>query len=101
MFKNSPARFIAPLALIIGIVAVGIVLSSSGVSSSGSKSGNKTASGTTTQKKRSAKSTYVVKSGDSLLVIADKTGVPVEDLTLLNPDVDAQSLIAGQTLKLR
>lgn len=45
--------------------------------------------------------TYVVKSGDTLTAIAHRTGVPVSQILALNPEVDPQILIAGQTLKLR
>jgi LysM repeat protein len=43
----------------------------------------------------------VVKSGDTLVSIAHRTGVPVSHILALNPDVDPQILIAGQTLQLR
>jgi LysM repeat protein len=46
-------------------------------------------------------STYVVKSGDTLVAIAHRTGVPVAHIIALNPEVDPQILIAGETLKLR
>lgn len=59
---------------------------------------------TSTAKKKTSSSkkrkTYVVKSGDSFSVIAEKTGVSVEDLVQLNPGVDPQSLRTGQKLKL-
>ena len=44
---------------------------------------------------------YIVKDGDVLSVIADETGVPLADIERLNPDVDAQTLHAGQRIKLR
>ena len=43
----------------------------------------------------------MVKSGDTLVSIAHRTGVPVGHILALNPDVDPQILIAGQTLQLR
>ena len=43
----------------------------------------------------------MVKSGDTLISIAHKTGVPVAEIQALNPEVDPQILIAGETLKLR
>ncbi len=42
-----------------------------------------------------------MKVGDSLGAIAVKTGVDVEALEELNPEVDAQALSPGQKLKLR
>lgn len=44
---------------------------------------------------------YVVKTGDTLSVIADKTGLSVEKLQELNPDLDPQTLVSGQQIKLR
>jgi LysM repeat protein len=41
-----------------------------------------------------------VKPGDVLSSIAIKTGVPLDTIQRLNPNVDAQSLHAGQKLKL-
>ncbi len=43
----------------------------------------------------------MVKSGDTLVAIAHKTGIPVAHIIDLNPEVDPQILIAGETLKLR
>jgi LysM repeat protein len=42
-----------------------------------------------------------VQPGDTLNGIAAKTGVAVEDLQRLNPDIDTQALVPGSTLKLR
>ena len=50
-----------------------------------------------TPKKRS----YVVRSGDTLTAIAGRTGVSVDRLQQLNPKIDANTLHAGQKLKLR
>ena len=49
----------------------------------------------------SARSVYVVKQGDTLGGIAEKTGVPVEQLQDLNPGLDQFSLVAGQRIKLK
>jgi LysM repeat protein len=45
--------------------------------------------------------TYRVRSGDTLGSIAEKVDVPVDTLMELNPDVDPQTLRAGQRLRLR
>jgi LysM repeat protein len=42
-----------------------------------------------------------VKTGDSLATIAQKTGVTVERLQELNPQLDPQALVSGQKIKLR
>jgi LysM repeat protein len=44
---------------------------------------------------------YVVRAGDTLVVIAERTGVPIEDLLSLNPSIDPQGLVTGQRVKLR
>lgn len=44
---------------------------------------------------------YVVKPGDTLTTIAEKTGLSVEELQELNPSIDPQALISGQRIKLR
>ena len=44
---------------------------------------------------------YVVKTGDTLGSIAEKTGIPVEKLQELNPELDPQALVSGQKIKLR
>ena len=44
---------------------------------------------------------YVVKRGDALATIAQKTGVPVEELKALNPAVDPLALTPGQRVRLR
>lgn len=46
-------------------------------------------------------SRYVVKPGDALLGIAQKTGVDVERIRSLNPQHDLKVLLPGMRLKLR
>ncbi|MEA2347571.1 MAG: LysM domain [Thermoleophilaceae bacterium] len=46
------------------------------------------------------KTNYVVKPGDTLEAISAKTGVSVDELTTLNPEIDPQALVAGSKLKL-
>jgi len=43
---------------------------------------------------------YTVRNGDTLSGIADKTGVSLDVITQLNPGLDAQTLHAGQKIKL-
>ena len=45
--------------------------------------------------------TYTVKPGDTLGAIAEKTGLDVETLQTLNPELDPQALVSGQKIKLR
>jgi LysM repeat protein len=57
---------------------------------------------TTTRKTSTAKRrrTYTVKSGDTLSAIAVKTGVSLETIERLNPKLDADTLHAGQKVRL-
>ena len=44
---------------------------------------------------------YIVQPGDSLSLIAEETGVSLERLQQLNPDIDPQLLASGVKLRLR
>jgi LysM repeat protein len=102
MFR-SPARVFAPLALVACAIAVLVIVSSGGGGGGSKSTSTATGSSTTTTTQRSTKRhkrTYVVKDGDVLSQIAIKTGVPLATIQQLNPNVDAQSLHAGQKLKL-
>ena len=114
--RRSPARFLAPLALIAVIVAFLAILNDSG--SNGTTTGDTSAATTTTttaakktakkavaKKKAASKAagtkTYTVQIGDTLQGIANKTGVTLERIQELNPNVDPRSMTAGQQIKLR
>jgi len=95
------ARLVAVLAL-VGAIAVLIVAIPSALNGGSSPSKHsKHSSHRTTKRHRTTAATYVVKSGDTLTAIAHQTGVPVAQILALNPEVDPQILIAGETLKLR
>jgi LysM repeat protein len=95
------ARIFAAIALMGAVLVVIVVIASSlGDSDSSTKSPQGGGKGHKSGSKTTAK-TYVVKSGDTLVSIAHRTGVPVAHILALNPDVDPQILIAGQTLQLR
>jgi LysM repeat protein len=100
--SSAPARIAAVTALAIAaivlIVAIGAALgggSRAGRHEQAAKSGHKAA------QKQHVPATYEVQSGDTLLSIAHHTGVPLKEIEALNPQVDPQILIAGETLKLR
>lgn len=96
------ARILAALALVAAVLAVVLIVSSASKESSSGKS-HKSA-GTAKQEpkhERTKAATYTVKPGDTLTAIAHKTGVPVSEIQALNPEVDPQILIAGETLKLK
>lgn len=52
-------------------------------------------------KKKDRPAEYVVKEGDTLTQIAEDTGVPIQRIQRLNPDLDPVVLNAGQVIKLR
>jgi LysM repeat protein len=98
---NALARILAALALIVAVVVVVVLVSSAtGGSSSGGKHHKHQAHKEQTKHRTKAK-TYTVQTGDTLTAIAHETGVTVAELLALNPEVDPQILIAGQTLKLK
>lgn len=108
MRYRSPARWLAPLALLGAIAAIMIVVSSNNGSGDPSPSSSGITGSTATSTRTTAttgapsrRRFYVVKDGDVLSAIADRTGVPLEVIEQLNPKVDAQTLRAGQRIKLR
>ncbi len=101
MTFRRPARVLAPLVLLASAAAVLLVIQNT-LKDDGSAPVSTTTTTTTTRTtKVSTRKTYVVRSGDTLGAIAEKTGVPVDKLLELNPKVDPQSLRAGQKLRLR
>lgn len=107
--SRSPLRFVAPLAIVVFVIAFFVVLSSSGTNdnsgTSSTSSGSPTTSTPSTASQPKPKVThrrsYTVRAGDTLGAIAIKTGVSVTSLEDLNPGLDPQGLVAGQRLKLR
>jgi LysM repeat protein len=109
MAGRSPVRFLAPLALVAVVVALFMVVSSSrDEAKNGGNSSNQTSGSTPTptangksKRERKGPRRYTVKAGDTPSSIADKTGVPLEQILRLNPDLDPQTLAPGQRIKLR
>lgn len=110
MPTSISTRWLAPAALAGALVAVIVVASAGGGSDGGGGSASTTATtqrGAQTTRTTATSTTpaktprrYTVQPGDVLSAIAEKTGVPLSEIEQLNPDVDAQSLHAGQKLKL-
>jgi LysM repeat protein len=117
MAHHPPSRWLAPLALLVALVAVWVVVQSTtgdgekastapsrdagtgGKTSTGSRTAT---TGTTTAATGSGESpSYTVKAGDTLGTIAETTGVPIDQLLELNPELDPQSLSVGQRIRLR
>ena len=96
------------MALVVTLVAVAIVVSNSTGNDDGGDDGsaNRTAEPRPRQEERQQqrrpqRTFYRVRLNDTLSLIAEQTGVPVEQLEALNPDLDAQNLIVGQRIRLR
>jgi LysM repeat protein len=103
MEKRSSAatRIAATLALIAAVIVV-VVVAATAMNGSEDKSRHRSQPHAQKEKKpRSKAKTYTVETGDTLTAISHKTGVPVAEILALNPEVDPQILIAGQTLKLK
>ena len=107
--SRSSVRLIAPAALILFAIALGAVVSGSGLVGGGEEPGNRPAAAPMTERTTAEpaprpprqKATYVVETGDTLGAIAAETDVPVETIQELNPELDPQTLVAGQEIKLR
>jgi LysM repeat protein len=100
------ARFLALVALIAAVIAVIVIASNTNLHNDSNKGKGNTTSQTKAQKKQPKKprtkaKTYEVQSGDTLTSIAQKTGIKVAEIQALNPEVDPQTLIAGEVLKLQ
>ena len=109
MAGRSPARFIAPLALVAFGLALFVVISSATKDETeaprGGAAGQAQSDGSPKKqgggKKKKKAKTYVVKTGDTPSGIAEKANVPLEQILELNPDLDPQTLTPGTTIKLR
>lgn len=106
--SRSSARLLALLALMACGLAVVVVVATSVGGGGGSdddatssQTANQDTGGTATAPQPRPRASYTVKPGDTLGGIAEKTGVPIETLQLLNPALDPQALISGQKIKLR
>ena len=99
MAIRRPARLLPPLVLLACIAAVLVIVQTT-LSDDGEPAPTTT---TRTQETRTTGGprTYRVRAGDTLGGIAERVDVPVDELLQLNPDVDPQSLRAGQRLRLR
>jgi len=108
MAHRSPARWLAPLALAVFVIALIVVIG--GGSPEGSDRGNDTAPPAATavdgeqqgrDQNRRRRKTYVVKLGDTPSQIAAETGVSLDQLEKLNPDLDPQLLAPGEKIRIR
>ena len=107
---RSPLRILAPVAVVVfGLALILVIATTSGSGGNGNPGPTKLERQDLGVKKRSARrhggalpqGIYIVKKNDTLGAIADKTGIPVDTLMTLNPDLDPQTLHRGQKIKLR
>jgi LysM repeat protein len=105
MARRSPARLLAPLALVGFVIALIVVINGANSGSSEKAKATPAASASATptrkQKARKERKRYVVKAGDTPSGIAEKTGVPLSQILALNPDLDDQTLTVGDKIRLR
>ena len=101
MTFSRPARVLAPLVLLACAAAVLLVVQKTLQDDPSPSSATTVTTTTTRTTKVSTNKTYRVRSGDTLGAISVRVDVPVDQLLKLNPDVDPQSLRAGQRLRLR
>jgi LysM repeat protein len=106
MAGRSPARYLAPLALVGTAVVLFVVVTRTASDSSSASGANTPAvTGTATPKGSAAKHkgrrSYTVRRGDTASAIAQKAGVTLTQLKRLNPKLDVQSLSPGQKVILR
>jgi LysM repeat protein len=109
MAPRSPARFLAPLALVAFCFALFMIVTSNSNDERETTAPNRatetspaeTPSGDGQRRKRREPRRYTVQPGDTPSSIAEETGVPLDDILRLNPDLDPQTLSPGQRIKIR
>ena len=112
--RRSPARLLAPIALVAFVLALLLVIAGSGTDdedngNSGDRSSQQATVETTPTETTAAGDVeprvsgtfYTVKTGDTLGGIAEAVGIPITRLQELNPELDPQALVSGQKIRLR
>jgi LysM repeat protein len=106
--RRRIGRWLAPVALITCAVAVYAVVDntllkddspSTGTDSTQQATTTKTTSGKAAKKAKRRRA-YTVKAGDTLSAISIKTGVSLARIQRLNPKLEADTLHAGQRVRL-
>jgi LysM repeat protein len=116
MAHSSPARWLAPAALVVACLALVLVLAGSLGSSSEppapdvtipttrsstpARTATTAPTATATAPAKGAPAVYTVQAGDYLSTVAERTGVSVDRLRELNPGLDANSMHVGQKIQL-
>ena len=102
---NQFARVAAVLALVAAFLFTVVLIASSGGGSddNGDDNGDTAQEAGPTAKGQRAleDGVWVVGEGDTLVSIAEETGLELDELIALNPDIDPQVLTTGQRISLR
>jgi LysM repeat protein len=103
---NPLARVVAVVALIAAFFLIVFVIAGSGGSSDEGSDDDSTqleeSSGPTTKGANAVEAgVWIVREGDTLAQISEETGIDVDELLAMNPDLDPQALIQGQRIALR
>jgi LysM repeat protein len=101
--SSSSARVFAVTALVAAFVVAIVAIAGSVGEEDSNRSERHGGDGSSTHRSQPEQvpATYEVKTGDTLISIARRVGVPVARIQELNPEVDPQILVAGEQLKLR
>jgi hypothetical protein len=116
-FRQSSLRALVPAALVVFAIVflIIVIVSLSGGDDSSSSQPDKVALSQTSRQDRERarqrreqrarqraekRGFYIVRAGDNLFTIANRTGIPIETLRALNPTLDPQGLVAGQRVRL-
>jgi LysM repeat protein len=97
--RRSPARFLAPVAVLVSAGAVYEIVHNGVKDEPASRPATTTTAAPA--RRTGTRTSYVVRSGDTLSAISERTGISLADLQQMNPTVDANALHAGQKLRLR
>jgi LysM repeat protein len=99
---NPVVRAVAVIALVAALILVVAVVATSG---GGSDNGDNGSAQEKTSNKRTeralSRGVWIVRSGDTLGKISQQTGIDVDTLIQLNPDLDPHVLLEGQRIALR
>ena len=104
-YKPNPVARLAAVLALVAAVLVFIVL----IATTGSDEGDNGGTERRTEQNGPSKAgdravergVWIVHEGDTLAQISEETGLDVDDLLQLNPDLDPQALIQGQRIALR
>ena len=100
---NYVARVVAVLALFGAFaLVIATIATSGGGDDDGDSETTAEQTGITKEGQKALnEGVWVVDEGDTLVAISEATGIDLDELVALNPDIDPQALITGQRISLR